>query len=294
MLVSEFIAAVTRQSQVTSDVTSASILLAGDMEIQGRMIPLLRMSRQEYFVSETQVDSYNGRVALPPRSILGAVRHVQLVVGGVSRRLPQVNLEDDYLGASGGTPGAWYFDGGSIVLLPRGTDGTVRLRYYIRPGRMIAESTTASVALISTATQSAGGYSLTLANSSPSTGLIDVVSGSASHELNAINVATSASTTQVISSSALLSPITAGGYVVAAGYTPVVPVPEEMFSALVHQVAHVLLRSLGYDSEAAAQKQLANDAMADAKVLLAPRSEGNPKYLRGGIRAALGANWWGW
>lgn len=291
MLVSAFITAVRRQGKITTDTTDAEILATGDLEIQGRLIPLLRLTHQEYFVQETQADSYNGRVQLPARSIMGAVRHVQLLNGGRTLPLTQAALEDDILGVSAGLPEAWYFDGGSIVLLPRGTDATVRLRYYLRPSTMVVETDTASVAAITVATQASGGYTLTLANASPSTGFIDVISNSGSHELDAIDVATSNSTTQTITSAQLLSPIRAGGYVVKAGFSPVVPVPEEMASGLVHQTAYVILRSLGYDNEAASQKTLAEEAMGNARTILAPRSEGNPKRMRGGIRRALGS--WG-
>lgn len=290
MLVSAFITAVRRQGKITDDTTAAEILATGDLEIQGRLIPLLRLTHQEYFVQETQVASYNGRVQLPTRSILGAVRHVQLMNGGRALPLPQAALEDDTLGPASGLPESWYFDGGSVVLLPRGTDATVRLRYYLRPSAMVVETDTASVAAITVATESAGGYALTLANAAPA-GLIDVVSNASSHELDAIDVTSAASTSQTITATQLLSPIQVGGYVVKAGFSPVVPVPEEMSAALVHQTAYVVLRSLGYDTEAASQKALAEEALGNARTILAPRSEGNPKRMRGGIRRALGA--WG-
>lgn len=291
MLVSAFITSVRRQGKITTDSTDVEILSTGDLEIQGRLIPLLRMSHQEYFVTEAQVSSYNGRVALPRRSILGAVRHVQLLAGGRAIRLPQVALEDDSLGTSGSLPQSWYFDGGSVVLLPRGSDGTVRLRYYLRPSAMVNETDATRVAIVNAATQLNGGYTLTLANASPVAGLVDVISGAGSHELDAIDVATSGTTTQIIASTDLLSPIQTGSYVVAAGFSPIVPLPEEMAASLVHQVAYVILRSLGYDQEAISQKTLAEESLSQARAILAPRSEGNPKTLRGGIRRALGV--WG-
>jgi hypothetical protein len=289
MLVSEFITAVQRQGQFTSDIASADILSAGNMEIQGRLVPLIRQSHQEYFVHETQVTSFLGRVPIPARAILGAVRHVQLMSGGRAVKLPQVSLEDDYLSSTGGLPSGWYFDGGAIVLWPRGSDATVRLRYYIRPGKMVVETDGANVAIVTSVTSPGGLLTLNLtADPSVITGLVDVVGAGSSHAHLAIDVASGAASVQTIPAASILSPVSVGDYVVTAGLSPVVPLPEELFSALVHQTAYVLLRALGYETEASSQKTLAEDALRDGARLLAPRSEGNPRRIVGGIRRALG------
>lgn len=288
MLASELVAAVRRQGQIPADITDASILLAADMEIAGKLVPMIRQTHAEYFVSEVQVQSYNGRVALPPRSIAGTVRHVQLMTGGVTQRLPMVALEDDKLGQSGSLPTGWYFDGGAVILLPRGCDATCRIRYYLRPSKLVLESDATKSLVLATATQSSGGYSVTTAANSSTLGtLADVISVGASHELDAIDVPTVASLTTTISSALTLNPIIAGSYLCKAGYSPFVPIPEELSAALTHQVACVLLRALGYDAEAGAQKAFASEALADGRSLLVPRSEGNPKRPRGGIRRAL-------
>lgn len=287
MLVSEFITAVRRQGKITSDTTDAEILATGDMEVAGRLVPLLRLTRQEYFVTEAQVASINGRCRLPTRSIMGAVRDVQLVINGRATSLPRLETEDDSLSGGSGVPGGWYFDGGSVVLLPRGTDGTVRIRYFIRPSKMVAETTTTSVARITAVVESSTDYTLTLANNSPSAAW-DIVGGGSSHAMLLLEQAGVASTTQVVLKSDSLSPIAVGDYVVRSNYSPVVPLPEELHAALVHQTAYVTLRALGYDDEAASQKTLADEALSQGQVILAPRSEGNPRRRRGGIRAATG------
>jgi hypothetical protein len=287
MLVSEFITAVRRQGKITSDTTDAEILSTGDMEIQGSLIPLVRLSHQEYFVAESQVASVSGRVRLPNRSVLGAVRHVQLISGNRAIKLPMVALEDDYLGSGAGVPESWYFDGGAIVLLPRGTDATVRLRYYLRPPKMVVETDT-RVAAITAVSLSGTDYNLTLFNSLGALAPIDVIGAGGSHALVALDALASGTTAQPIPSTNVLSPIAVGDYVVPSGFSAVVPVPEELFAALVHQVAYVVLRSLGYDNEAQAQQALAGAAIQQGQAILAPRSEGNPKRLRGGLSQALG------
>lgn len=294
MLVSEFITAVRRQGKITTDTTDTEIMASGDMEIQGRLVPLLRLSRQEYFVTETQLSSIDGRVRLPSRAILGATRHVQLVTNGVATTLPRLEIEDDRLAGGGGVPAAWCIDQGAIILLPRGCDGTVRVRYFIRPSKMSSAGFPDS-ALVSSVVVSAASVEIFLASSSPTAGLLfDVVSGGSAGAICVLDAVSTEDLAEVIPRSSILSPMAVGDYVTLAGFTPVVPLPEELFSALVHQTAYVILRSLGYDSEAGAQKTLADDAMGVAQAILAPRTEGNPRRRRGGIRASIGRWGSGW
>lgn len=290
MLASEFIAAVRAQAKVPADIADASILLFGDREIAGRMVPAIRQSHQEFMVAEATVDSYNGKVAIPQRAVAASVRHVQRVDAGLATHLPHLELEDDRLEGSSAGPAGWYFDGGCVVLLPRGSSGTVRFRYFLRPSKLVVETDTSSVRSITSAAKASGGWVLTLSGSAPSGSSFDVVSSGPAHECVAIDLA-SASTIPQASCLSVFSSLTSCGYVTKPGLTPYVPLPEELAASCVHLVAAVILRSLGYDSEASAQSAIADSAMDAWRSGLAPRSEGNPRKLRGGIRRALS---WGW
>lgn len=291
MLASEFVAAVRAQGKIPADVTDASILLFGDREVAGRLVPLLRSTRQEYLVAEATVASYGGRVAVPHRSVVGGVRHVQLIEGSQFRHLPRMEPEDDALSSvAGSNASGWYFDGGSIILVPRGASGSCRVRYFMRPSKLVLESTTTHCRSITSAAQASGGWTLTLSGAAPSGSTFDVVSSGPSHELVAIDLASSTSIPEA-SCLSTFSVTTSPGYVTQPGYTPYVPLPEELASAAVHFVAGVILRSLGYDAEAGAQLSLGEAALELAKTMLAPRSEGNAKRMRGGVLQALS---WGW
>lgn len=291
MLASEFVAAVRAQGKVPADISDASVLSFGDREIAGRLVPLLRASHQEFMVCETTAEAYNGKVPIPQRAIASTVRHVQRVDSGVAQHLPQLELEDDSLsGSSGGGPVGWYFDGGCVVLLPRDSSGTVRFRYYMRPSKLVLETDTSSVRSITSAAKASGGWTLTLSGAAPSGSTFDVVSSGPAHELVAIDLA-SATTIPQASCLSVFFGTSAVGYVTKPGFTPYVSLPEELATACVHYVAAVILRSLGYDNEAGAQLALAESELKLWQGTLAPRSEGNPRKLRGGIRRALS---WGW
>lgn len=292
MLASQFLTAVRRQGQFPADLADASILAAGDMEIQGRLVPLIRQVHAEYFVAEAQLASQNGRVALPERSVAGSVRHVQLISGGQAVNLPQMQLEADTLTGGSGIPFGWYFDGGQVVLLPRGTEGTIRFRYYVRPSAMTSAAD--EFVRVGDVAVSASGSVLTLDSAAPEPtpfAPLDVISNRGSHNLLALDQPSTASLSMTVPNASLLGPISPGDYVALAGFTPVVPLPEELFAALVHQTAATLLRALGYESEAKAQSVFAETALGQAQTLLAPRSEGNTLRRVGGIRSAIGQDW---
>lgn len=288
-LTSAFVAAVRRQGSIASSFVDADILLAGDAEIQGVFVPLLEQLRQNFFVRElTATVDARGRVPLPARAIGATLRNVQLQLGQSWVSLPHRALEDDD-SQSTGQPGGYYLDAGSIVLLPTGTSGTLRIRYTCRPGRMVLDTTSASAGII-TAVQAPSGTGFVL-SANAYTGVIspvDVVSCGPAHQAKAVGTAMSALglTSLMILADFLEMPVP-GDYVVAADRTPFVPLPEELYAALVHRTAGVILRSLAYDEEASMQLKVAEEVISRATPMLVPRNEGNPQRINGGIRRSL-------
>jgi hypothetical protein len=296
VLVSQYLTAVRRQGKVSPEISDADLLGMADVEIASSLMPLVRSVRQEFFVRETTVASFGGRCALPNRAIDGTVRAVQLLLNGSALPLARVDVEDDWLGTNSGTPVAWYFDGGSVVLLPRGSSGTVRLRYFARPGKLVSESDTTNVRTViaaGTTLNSDGSAVLGLSGAIP-TGNVDVVSSGPAHEHLLIDYPGAGGSSLTVPAANALGPFRIGDYVVTADMSPVVPLPEEMAAVLVHQVAAIYLRAQGYDVEANNQAAVASSAKGAAEALLKPRSEGNPRRLRGGIRGQLraGRGWW--
>ncbi len=293
MLVSEFITLVRQEGKLTSQFLDADICALADSEIASRFIPLVRNVHSDYFVREAQIDSVDGRVRLPDRAIAGTLRHAQIVVGGIATALPLFPLEQDYLGnPASSIPNGYYMDAGGMVLLPRGTNGTVRIRYFQRPSKMRTEGG-ADMQRITNVTYSLGVATCTVANVW-STALLDVVSGGPNHELLAEGV-TSAVPVVVPIANQLGGVIQrTSDWACQTGYTPFVPLPEELYSALVHQTAAAYMRAMGYIEESQAHQREAEMTMESAKLILAPRNEGNIKVMKGGMRLGIGSNWGGW
>lgn len=284
-LTTEFIAAVRRQGAIAvSAVSDAEVLSAGDREIQARFIPLCEKVRQNYFIREAQLSATSGRAPVPPRAVTAALRNVQLSLGNGWTSLPQRAMEDDDWAQDGPQPLAYYLDAGSIVLLPTGSAGLLRVRYAARPGRMVADNNLTLAARITGVSVGSTTTTLTLSGVYTGSTTVDVLSAGSAHQQKVLG---GTMTALAIPNDSVIEPILVGDYVAAADTSPFVPLPEELMSALVHRVAGTLLRALAYGDEAAQQLQLAEDAIASAQVMLQPRNEGNPQRVTGGLRRAL-------
>lgn len=301
-----FVAAVRRQGSIPAQFVDSDILLAGDMEVQTRFLPLLRRMRSEYGVRRLLLPITNGRVVMPDRSQVAGVRLVQLVQGNGYVTLPQVQPEDDYGTSVGGAPYGWYFDAAGINIVPGNASGSVLVRYYQAAPSMILSSDTVNTSQITSVAVGAVSTTLTF-NGATVVSLGDVISARPSHHVvlpgvvsgtgsaaYANSIYSAIDSDRPIEFGASTSTLAVGDYVAPNGRSPFVPLPEELFGALVHRTAGVMLRASGYLEESAAQLQLADEAEALARDLLAPRSEGAPRALLGGISAATGRRLWRW
>ena len=288
-LTTDFVASVRRQGSISSTMTAADIMAVGDEEIQARFIALLESVRQNYLVRELVASpDARGRVPLPIRASGAAVRSVQLQVSGSWRSLPQRQMEDPNA-LTQGQPGGYYLDAGSIALLPTGTSGTLRIRYCARPGRMCLDTDT-SLAVALTAVGAPGPTTTALtAAFVGSLANCDIVSSGPAHQAKAVGVALGgAQPSLTVNNVDLQEQPIAGDFVALADRSPFVPLPEELFSALVHSTAANILLAMAYLEEASAQEGKAQACIQAALPMLLPRNEGNPQRVTGGLRRALG------
>lgn len=285
MLTSDFCAEVRRQGSIPDTYVDADILADGDREVRARFIPLLEELRQNYLVRTilAQPDG-RGRVPLPDRAVSAALRSVQIATGDGWVSLPQRDLaEADF--AYGGSPVAYFIDGGSIGLLPSGSSGQLRIRYAARPGAMVLDTDGSNAGRIDSLVTGASTYTVTTSPVFSGGNLVDVVSYGPAHQQKAIS-ATRAGF--VLQQSAFEEAPVVGDWLCTFDTSPFVPLPEELSAALVHRTAAVILRALAYSEEASQQAALAEEVIQASKPMLIPRNEGNPQPIRGGLRRALG------
>lgn len=313
MLASALCAVVRQAAQLpggTSAVMAdADILKLADLEILTSLLPEVRRVNQEFMVATADLTvsaGTSGFVALPTRAQVGGVRHVALVVNGVARPLPRLDVAQDpgAQGFSTGQPWGYYLDGGGLRLVPASASGTVRVRYYTSPGTLVLESDT-DVARVGVGTYNSGtgNYDVGTSGSGAMNGGVELWgSGGALNDLycratpvsgNFGNFAMAAGDCQHPPREDDYAVRRASASATWVSRCPIVPLPEEMVGVLVARVAARCLLALGYVGEAQVQTAYASEALARATVLLTPRNTGNVQRLRGGIRSAIGAPW-GW
>lgn len=291
-LTTDFVAAVRRQGSIPSTFASADILSIGDEEIQGRFIPLLESLRQNYFVRELSASpDARGRVAIPARAVGAALRSVQVYAGNGWFPLPLRDLGETDYQAGSGLPEAYAIDGGSIILLPNGTTSALRIRYAARPGRMCLDTdATLCKALTAVGVPGAATTALTAAFTG-SLASCDLVSSGPAHQAKAVGVTLGgAQPNLTVTNTDLQEQPIVSDYVALGDRSPFVPLPEELYAALVHAVAANILLGQAYLEEAAAQEKRAAEITDKARLYLQPRNEGNPQVVKGGLRRALAGN----
>lgn len=315
MLVSQFVSHVRRAGQlpttVTSQLTDADILSHADMEIQSVLLPEVRQVQSDYLVSRADVVAdTDGFAALPKRAATGGVRLVQILINGVAVPLPRMDpAADGGTGVAGpGTPAGYYFDGGGIRLVPQLSSGTLRIHYYVTPPLLVLDTDATLIGRVTSVTDNGTTWGCALKdNGITSLSLIvDMIGGSGTlndvygEDVTVAYTVASWSSIEV-PKTAIRHPPRINDWVMtrvsntSSQYfpkTPVLPLPEEMSPVVVLRTAARILESLGYLQEAQQKWQSADTALASARRLLAPRSDGNPKVLRGGLRQALSGPWW--
>lgn len=273
---------------VATGLSDALLLRHADMEIASRFVPLMRRVNEEYMVRRIDVASVMGRVRLPSRAVAGSVRYVQVNSGNGWQSLPQLQMESS--DAGGGSVSGFCFDASGIVLLPLGSNATVRVYYYASPGELTAESICTSVDFV--VSQTSTTITLTLAGtySHASYPRADVVSIGGDGAPVIVDAYMNWTPPNYVLQTEVHGVVDIGDRVCPTGKTDVIPLPVGLYPALLNRTAARVLTSLGYHEDAQRQAEMAEVSISEAVSILSNRSLGNPKRPTGGMLGAIGAN----
>lgn len=232
----------------------ADLLRAANDELLSVLVPEMLRLREEYFVTTYEVAFTAGTssYALPSRAALHKLRSVgRLESDGTYHTLQKLNPEelDRRNLTDQSTPLYHYFERNKVVVYPPpdGDSGSLRVKYFRRPSRLVANTTGSSgnVALVA----STSSTTITLSVPRPSawtTGtVLDVLGASEPWEPLADSLtvtAVSGPPGAILTFASVPSGISAGDYVCLAGEAPFVQLPSEYFSVLAQRVANQLLR----------------------------------------------------
>lgn len=293
---------------------ASDLLLLCDHVIKGQMWPDILAAQGDYYLDylDHDITTAQSRYRLPRRSY-GPIKDVLFIDDGddedEAESVPFMNVEE--LGRGHISPRnrnryIAFIDGDFLGLspIPTETRGTLRIRYYRQPNKMVLLATCAQI----TARADVVVLGVPVDQLSLDTDLdplyaasidVDIIAGGNAHQwLDGRNAAIGIGVAGVvISAGRWADAVGVGDYLAPANQTPVAQVPESMLPLLVESVA---LRALHHEGDERGFARVAGMAGALAKKSLGtldPRSEAEPKLivprdtplrLAGGFRTGRG------
>lgn len=262
--------------------TTANYLTFINDEMQSTIVPLLMSTREEFYAAnvDTSISASTSTYAIPERAIGAKLRDVQILSG--SEYVPLTRLEPHTLpyGASSstGTPEGYYLEGNNVILYPTpAASGTLRLRIFRRPNRVVTTAEVATVTGVSGVTVTISSSPSAFPTTSTSYDFIEST-GPAFTWLAVDQSATRSSTTLTFSSSAAATGLAVGDFVALAGETSVPQLPIDLHPLLAERCVVRALEALG-DPKAAVHEKTADRLMKSAMTMLTPRVEGGSRYV---------------
>jgi hypothetical protein len=265
----------------TNNVNNTSNLLSlATEELHIKLLPLIMAAREEFYVrsKDHTIVAGTASYAIPSRGTGMVLRDVQLIQGTSVRSLPMVDPEQVATTSNGEVRG-YYLEHNNVVLYqtPASAVGTLRLKYFLRPGRLVATSSCAQISAIDTVTSTVTIASLP---SGWTTGtVVDFVRATAPYDNPAIDQTITGTSSTSITFASLPTGLAVGDWVALAEYSPIPQIPHEFQPVLAQMTVHKVLEAQG-DREGAAQawKDL-QTIQQYALQMITPRNQGEPKKV---------------
>ncbi len=280
-------------SVAATGLADSDLLAHADSELRDTLVPLMLGVSEEYYqrVFNQAVTSGVAGYRINKRAALSRVSTVQWVSSGGSTlnltRIEPKRAAELSIVVSSGQPWAYYLEGSRVVLFPTPTDSsaTLRVRAFVRPGRLTLTSDATNVLAISAVSVGASVTTLTTATHSISvSGIRDVVASTPSFEHVAVDSTATVvlTTTVTIPNTDCTSAPIAGDYLCVSDYTPFIQLPVEMHPALFELTVARVLRALGKGQEAMSHANEAQRLVALAIEALTPRVDASERKIVGG------------
>jgi len=284
----ELLASVKRRANIPSAsgvFGDAELLTIANEELRTYIVPLVLKHREDYWLaSDIQTLTSSTSYPIPPRAVGGKLAELSVLdaTGVHEYNLPRVSASDLQEASSG-----FYMDGmGVRLFLPNGQPPTIlgttlRMRYYVRPGVLIATTSAAMVSSISgwPAITLSGGYAtLTTPGTYDCVGLASPFAMKTTFT-GSITGATLTATTGDAARFAV------GDWICNTDTSPVVQAPVEFHDLLAQKVAIKVLESKGMTEKLGSAREELGRMETDASNLITPRVDGEPKRVvaRGGL-----------
>lgn len=286
-------------SQTTLGTTDSELLLHANSEMEASVVPLVISCSEEFYVVTADIPlvANQTQYRVPNANVGGRIRNVSLITGNVQVQLSRIEPERMGMFTMNalGMPRSFFMDGGNINLAPgpSGTGGTLRIRYYARPGQMTNDVT--KYVKATTVTYNSNKTQVTFAATPVGgTGTLVITTG------QRYDVISNNSPFETAIQSGLLSPgltmassnlpqtIQVGDWLCTPDTSPVMQVPVEAMSYLIQRTTCAVLEQLGDNAKLEPALQRAEMLRKNVLLTLTPRTDGNPQKMRGLLSTGAG------
>lgn len=298
-LTSDLLADVRRRAMLPTTSTlgtaDSDLLEHANNEMASRLIPLVTSVNEEFYVQtmDVSITASQNAYRLPNRNAGGKLRDVTYLLGATVFNLPRIEPEQlpRWIVNPSGFPAGFYLEAGAINLIPTpNAGGTIRFKYYVRPGRFT--NTATDYGVVTSVSYSGNsvtiGFSGLLSTSNAS--LYDVIAYRPPFEYLVTDGVASASgagtVTLTVSSPTTPAPnlspnIAVGDYITKRDLSPVLQLPVELQSLLVQRTVCAVMESFNYTERLQAAEAVYARMEEAALRLLTPRVDGAPRKMRG-------------
>lgn len=279
--------------------TTSDMLDMADDIISGDLVPLLISLRQEYFVTDSTTALVSAQEAydIPYRAIGRTLRDMKLQdSSGAEKDMTLVALEDEHLFITGGDPHSFYFKGDKVVIIPPPgtTTNVLHMFWEMPPNRLVLTSEAAQVVSKTTTVVTVSSIPSVITTGT----VVDFIQnkqGSSTLDFD-VTVQNASGTSLTFTSGDIPTTLAVGDWISVAQTSPVIQLPDEMYSLLETKLARDICYSIsdfeGYKMMEAKEKK---DEM-NIKMLLEPRIQGESTKIinrRGLLRGRRGLYRWG-
>ena len=258
-----------------------NILMFAYEELIANIVPMVLAVREHYYETYYDQNMVNGVqvYAIPTRSVASTLSVVQYILNNSIMPLNPIDPEEIVSTVPEIYPKAFYYQGGAICLdqVPSRTQGTIRMRYYQRPGIL---TQTVNCGLITGIDTTLNTVTVAQVPSTWAAGTsFDFIPGYLPYTPYGLSMVCTGVTGTVISFSSLpLSPlgnvaVAVGDWLAPAGYSCIPELPNEFFPLLAQATAVKLLEATGAEEHLSAAMTMLKSYADNATRLISPRDQ---------------------
>lgn len=277
-----------------STFSDADILNLADSEMRDYILPKIKQTREEFFVTFTDytVSSGTSSVLVPDRAVGNSFRQIVALDGTIERPLARMEIEDKTHSSSTGLVRGYYLQGNKIHLI--GTySGIMRVYFLTRPGRLVLPSASAKITSITPGATTTVFAAASLPSSWAASETVDMIRATSGFSTLATDISATISGTSItIPNADIPDDFSVGDYISLEDESPIPQVPPEWYSFLAQAVASQILESLG-DYEALERSDKKKKEMEEnALSLISARVQGTSKKIVSPHNRGYANYWW--